>query len=559
MGMAKQSDPVLTQPDAAVRRRGLLLGTAVAALAPAAEAAAQRPAPGPPAAPRGTCTLGFSQEFTVAHPLMPANEIDQAVWWNLFSPLWGLDPTGGFYPILAKAVPSQANGGISADGLEWRVELREGVRWHDGRPFSAEDVKFSLQLIMSPNFRARGKDGYDRIESITTDGPNVIRWRLRQPYAPLMSILSIFFIVPAHLLSGAEDPNNTPFHAAPVGTGAFKWGERRTGSHVTLTANPDFFGQGPYLERLVFRYVPDVNVMYTQFRTGALDYIGLLGIPANHYGEARTLRDRVIHVCPRGSVENLTLNLAHPVLGQKLVRQALYLSLNTKAITEALYYGLPKEAVTFLPPENWAYNDALPKHEYDPARAARMLDDAGWRPGPDGIRVKDGLRLEFTNSTTTGTEIRTQAQQLLAQEWLKIGISMKIHNLPAAVLWGKFWAESQFDSLMTNTTYTIASDPNVLHRFGSHAIPKRAGSGSNVSQFENARADELLARGVVVNGLEERRAIYREVQDILREELPMLPIFQGAQIEGTKAGLMGFENNVHVLANSWNAARWYWA
>jgi peptide/nickel transport system substrate-binding protein len=556
MGMSESSHPA-RHPQAAIPRRGFLLGSGAAIAS--SPALAQQPAPHPPSAPRGQCTLGFSQEFTVTHPLMPANEVDQAVWWNLFSPLWGLDPSGRFYPILAKAVPSQENGGISADGLEWRIELREGVRWHDGRPFTAEDVKFSLELIMNPHFRARGKDGYDRIESISTEGANTVRWRLKQPYAPLMSILSIFFIVPAHLLAGAEDPNNTPFHAAPVGTGAFKWAERRTGSHVMLTANPDYFGEGPYLERLIFRYVPDVNVMYTQFRTGMLDYIGLLGIPANHYAEARTLRDRVIHVCPRGSVENLTLNLGHPVLGQKVVRQALYLSLDTKAITDALYYGLPKEAVTFLPPENWAYNDALPKHEYDPARAARMLDEAGWKPGRDGVRVKDGLRLEFTNSTTTGTEIRTQAQQLLAQSWGKIGISMKIHNLPAAVLWGKFWAESQFDSLMTNTTYTIASDPNVLHRFGSHAIPKRAGYGSNVSQFENARADELLARGVTVNSMEERRAIYREVQAIVREELPMLPIFQGAQIEGTKAGLMGFENNVHVLANSWNAARWYWA
>jgi peptide/nickel transport system substrate-binding protein len=241
------------------------------------------------------------------------------------------------------------------------------------------------------------------------------------------------------------------------------------------------------------------------------------------------------------------------------VRQALYLGIDKKSIVDTIYYGLPKSAESYLPAENWAFNGSLPRHEHNPDKARKILDEAGWKAGADGTRVKNGVRLEFTNSTTTGNPLREQAQQLLMQDWAKIGVSLKIKNMPAAVLWAKFWAESQFDSLMTGTTYTTASDPDVTPRFGSRSIPLKAGSGSNVSQFENPAVDELLVKGIRDASASARKAAYTEVQSIIREELPFLPLFQPVQIEGMKTGLMGFKNNVNVLSNTWNAAEWFWA
>jgi peptide/nickel transport system substrate-binding protein len=545
----------------AMSRRALLLGASVLAAIPWGDRLRAQPASKPtkpPSAPKGQAVIGYSQEITVLHPLMPANEVDQGVWWNLFSPLWALDQAGKFVPVLAKDVPTVANGGISADGLVWRVTLREGVKWHDGRDFSAEDVRFTFDLIRNPQFRTRSRSGFSLLEDVKTEG-NTISWRMKEPFAPFLSFLAWTFIMPRHLLDGAADPNATPFHANPVGTGPFKFVERKTGSHVLLAANTAYFGEGPYLERLVFRYVPDLNAMYTQFRTGEIDYIGLQGIPPNHYAEAKTLKNVAVHLCPRASVENLTLNLAHPALKEKAVRQALYLAMDKKAIVEALYYGLPLPASSFMPPQSWAFNDALPRHVHDPAKARAILDAAGWKPGPDGVRVKDGVRLAFTNSTTTGNPTREQAQQLLVQDWAQIGAEMTIKNLPAAVLWAKFWAESQFDSLMTNTTYTVASDPDVMHRFGGKSIPLKAGTGSNVSQYENPKVDGLLAKGIAVTDMAQRAEIYREAQALILDDLPMLPIFQSVQVEGTKAGLVGFANNVNALSNAWNAGSWYWA
>ncbi|KQU91485.1 hypothetical protein ASC78_00655 [Variovorax sp. Root318D1] len=508
--------------------------------------------------PTGQAIIGFSQEVTVLHPLMAANEVDQGVWWNLFSSLWALDHEGKFVPVLAKAIPTVENGGISPDGLTWRIELRRDVKWHDGKPLTAADVKYSIELMKNPAFRARNRTGFDLITSVATEGDHIVTWKLKEAFAPFTSTLSWFFIVPAHILSGFADPNAPQFAAAPVGTGPFKFVSRKTGDHVLLEANPNYFGKGPSLNRLIFKYVPDLNALYTQFKTGEIDYVGIQGIPANFHKEATALPGRRIYDAPLGGVENLSLNLAHPALADKAVRKALNIAIDRQSICNIVYYGVPKPAKNFLPPAHWAYNMDLPTPTYDLNKAAAMLDQAGWVRGPDGIRVKNGVRLSFTNSTTTGNQLRAQTQQLIASDFKKIGVEMLIKNMVAAVLWADFWKNSEFDSLMAGTTYTIASDPDVTHRFGSGSIPKLTGSGSNVSQYKNPEVDALLARGRKEHNVAKRKEIYAKVQALINDDLPHLPLFHMVIIEGTKAGLDGFSANVNVLANSWNAANWRW-
>lgn len=520
--------------------------------------AASAPASAQAAKPTGQAILGFSQEVTVLHPLMTSNEVDQGVWWNLFSPLWMLDAQGKFVPVLAKSVPTLENGGISADGLTWRIELRRDVKWHDGKPMTSEDVRYSLNLMKNPGFKARNRSAFELITSVGVEGDHVITWKLKEPFAPLTSVLSWTFIVPSHILSQDPDPNSPKFAAAPVGTGPFRFISRKTGDHLILEANPNYFGTPPGLNRLIFKYVPDLNAMYTQFKTGEIDYIGLQGIPANFYKEATAIRGRRVHAAQKPSVENLTLNLAHPALADKAVRKALNIAIDRQAICDQVYYGLPKPANSYLVPTHWAYNPNLPKPEYDPKKAAAMLDKAGWVRGPDGIRVKNGVRLSFTNSTVTGNHLRAQTQQLIADDFKKIGVEMLIKNMVAAVLWADFWRNSEFDSLMTAPTYTIASDPDVTHRFASSAIPKQTGSGSNVSQYKNHGVDTLLARGRQEYNLAKRKEIYQKVQELIMDDLPFLPLFNSVEIEGTKAGLDGYASNVNTLANSWNAWAWRW-
>jgi len=554
-------DPTLRwQRILAPTRRGLFaIGGGATALALAGPAQAQRPQPRPPEKPKGQVIVGLSQEPTVFHPLMPGIEVDQGVWWNLFSTLWYIDPDGNFVPDLAAEMPTQENGGISEDGLTWTIKLRQGIKWHDGAPFTAEDVKFSLGLINNPNFRVRNRVGHSLVKDIEVLAPDQIRWRMETAYAPYLSILSLTFMVPKHLLEGVSDPNSAPFHNAPVGTGAFRWGSRTPGDNIQLTANPNYHGKGPYLERLVFKYIPDLTVMYTQFRTGQIDYTGISGIGPNFAREAQALRGRKVYVNPTASVEHIAPNLGFPALADKAVRQALYMGMNKKALIDAIYYGLPTPTESFLPRQSWATNTALPQHEYNPAKANELLDAAGWKRGAGGIREKDGVRLEFTNSTTVGSPVREQAQQLLIQDWRAIGAAMRIQNMPAAVIWGEFWQQSKFNSVMVAVNFMLGSDPDVTPRFGSKSIPAKGGRGQNTYQFENAEVDELLAKGATQFDQDARKATYGRIQEITREELTILPIFQQAMVEGVKDGLQGFRANINTSSNCWNVRDWYWA
>jgi peptide/nickel transport system substrate-binding protein len=539
-----------------LHRRALLGATGAILLGTGARA---QPAGKPPAKPKGQVIIGLSQEPTHFNPLMPAIEVDQGVWWNLFSPLWNVLPDGGFSPVLAKEVPSLENGGISADGLTWRVKLRDDVKWHDGKPFTAEDVKFTIDLINNPKFRAGSRAGHDQVRDLNVVGPHEISWKMAEANAVYISRLAWTFMVPKHILGAVADPNDAPFNNAPVGTGPFMWGERVAGDHLLLRPNPHYFGDGPHLERLVFKYIPDMTVMYTQFRTGEIDYTSIQGISPDHYAEAKKLTNRVISVNPSGSVESITPNVEKPQLKELAVRQALYYGMNKKGIIDAIYYGLPAPTESFLPQQSWAYDPGLPKQQHDPARANKILDDAGWVRGGDGIRAKGGVRLAFANSTTAGNHAREQAQQLLIQDWKAIGAEMTIRDMPAAVIWGDFYRLSKFDSVMIGVTFGIGPDPDVTDRFASWAIPAKGGSGRNPSQYASAKVDKLLREGVAEFDRAKRRAIYAAIQQQVRHDLAILPIFQYATIEGVKKGLVGYTPNINTLSNCWNCGSWYWA
>ena len=537
------------------RREALVLGLGAAALA-AGGAQAQ---PRPPQQPKGQVVAGLSQEPTVFNPLMPGSEVDQGVWWQLFSPLWLVDPDDKLVPDLAAEVPSIANGGLSADGLSWKVKLRRDAKWHDGAPFTAEDVKYTLDLINTPGFRVRNRVGHSLVRDIKVIAPDEIHWRMESAYSPYLSILALTFIVPRHILEKASDPNTAPFNGAPVGTGPFRWGERAAGDHLLLRANTAYHGDSPYLERVVFKYIPDLTVLYTQFRTGQVDYLGIGGIAAHFVKEAQGLRGRRISRSPTPFIEHIALNLEFGPFADKAVREALYLAMNKAARIDALYYGLPVPTESFLPRESWAYDDGLPAHRHDPAKANAILDAAGWARGADGIRQKSGVRLEFSNSTTVGNPGREQSQQLLMQDWRAVGASLRINNMPGAVIWGEFWQKSKFESVMVGSNFMIGNDPDVTPRFASTAIPAKAGTGLNTYQYGNPEMDRLLADGASQFDPQERKTIYGRIQRIIRDDLVLLPIYQTVMAEGIKDGLQGFQPNINCSSSCWNMRRWYWA
>ncbi|MCB8836795.1 peptide ABC transporter substrate-binding protein [Aurantimonas sp. VKM B-3413] len=554
--MADHLFPSLIRPS---RRRVLtLMGASAAGLVmPALVGKGASALAAPPEKPTGQVIVGFSQEPTVSNPHMPHIEVDEGIHFSIFDPLFIVDEKGEFQPSLAREVPSVDNGGISEDGLHWKIHLRDGVKWHDGKPFTAEDVKFTLELLVDPDFKSWRRAGHELVENLTVVSPTELTFDLKSPYAPYPSILATTFIVPKHAFEGT-DPNNAPFNNAPVGTGPFKWVERMAGDHITLDANKDYFGEGPYLERLIYKYIPDLTVLYTQFKTGDIDVIGLQWITPDHYDEAKDLPGKTVAVVPASTVESLSFNMERPQFKELAVRQALYYGLDKKTIIDALYYGLPSPTETFMPQQSYYYNKDLPQHEYDPEKAKSLLDEAGWKPGSDGIREKDGVKLAFTNSTTAGNHIREQAQQFIQQSFKEIGVEMTISNLPPAVMWGEYWMMSKFDSVVVGINFLTGSDPDVSDYLGPDSIPAQGGAGQNTWQYKNEEVGQLLKKGGTTFKPDERKAAYSELQEVVRDDLPFLPLFQYATVRGHKTGLEGVVPNTNVRIDSWDVATWYW-
>jgi len=509
--------------------------------------------------PKGQVIIGHSQEPTVLNPHLLHIEVDDGIHYAIFDPLFNIDTEGNFFPVLAKEVPTVANGGISADGLNWKITLRDDVKWHDGRPFTAEDVKFTLELLVDKEFRSWRTTGHEHVRDLTVVSPSEITWRMDKPFAPYFSILASTFIVPKHAFDGVADKNTAPFNNAPVGTGAFKFKTRVAGSYIELEANPDYFGEGPYLERIIYRYIPDLTVLYTQFKSGEIDVTGIQAITADHYDEAKDLPGKRVEVAYASTVECFGLNLSKPWFKELPVREALYHALDKATIIDAIYYGLPKPSESYLPSQFPWYHPDLPRHEYNLEKARALLDAAGWKPGRDGIRQKDGVRLSFSNSTTSGNHLREQAQQFVQQSFRDIGVEMTIRNLPAAVMWGEYWMMSQYDTCFVGATYVAGSDPDASDYFHSSSIGMKGGSGQNTFVYESKVVDDLFEEGGRVFDLDARRAIYRKVQETIRKDLPMLPLFQYAIAFGHQANLQGFAPNVNNRIETWNVNQWRWA
>ena len=506
----------------------------------------------------GQCIDAFTQEAVNFNPLLYVNTgIETAVEFAVFDALWKLDPDGKFLPNLATEIPTQANGGISADGRTWTIKLRPGVLWHDGQPFTAADVVFTMDAILNPNIAVRSRNGHDHVAHYEALDDHTVKIVLKDDFAPYLASWQKTSVVPKHVLEKVADMNTAAFNTAPIGTGPFVFKNRVAGDHIEFTANPKYHGGAPKLTSLIQKYVPDQQTLYAQFQTGEVDiYDSIQGIPPQLYSRAKTLPGGHVELTGQPFVEFIYFNCGKPQFADKRVRQALYMAVDKKGWSEAVFYGLPAPTLSYLPPSHWAYNSSLKDPGYNPQKAAALLDEAGWTKGADGVRARDGVRLAFTMSTTAGNKSREQAQQLVQQNWKKIGVEMTIKNMPASVVWGDYTVKSQFDTLMVAWDPLLYPDPDYSDRIVSTLIPAKNGTGSNYVQYENPEIDALCAKGVATVDQAERKPIYDRIQAILLEDLPFAPIFAYEVPVGIKDRVRGYAVNAYTPCNSWNVGDW---
>ncbi len=537
--------------DLLLRRRDLA-GLTVALVALGALQPAQA------AAPSGQVVDAFTQEAVNFNPLLYINTgVETAVEFTVFDSLWQIDPNGNFLPNLATEIPTQSNGGVSADGLVWTIKLRPGVTWHDGSAFSAADVIFTLETLLNPKVAVRSRNGHDHVAKYEALDANTIRITLKDHYAPYLVSWQKTSIVPKHILEHEADINTARFNINPVGTGPYIFKNRVAGSHIEFTPNPKYHRGAPKLTSLIQKYVPDQQTLYAQYQTGEADiYDVIQGIPPLLYSRAKSLPGTTTQLTAQPFVEFIYFNCGKPQFSDKRVRQALYMAVDKKSWADAVYYGLPSPTLSWLPPNHWAYNGNLKDPGFDPKKAAALLDAVGWVVGGDGVRAKDGVALSFTMSTTAGNKSREQAQQLVQQNWKKIGVAMTIKNMPASVVWGDYTVKSQFDTLMVAWDPLLYPDPDYTDRIHSKLIPAKYGTGSNYVQYENPEVDALTDKAVATVGQDERRAIYHRLQEILLEDLPFAPIFAYEVPCGIHDRVKNYAANPYTACNSWNNGEW---
>ena len=272
------------------RREILLAGLALPALGGGVGVASLVLSDPAKAAAAGQCVVGVTQEAVNFNPLLYVNTgVETCVEFTVFDSLWKIDPQGKFIPNLATEIPTVENGGVSKDGLIWTIKLRPDVTWHDGQPFSADDVAFTLDVIMNPKVAVRSRQGHEHVEHYAVKDPHTIEIKLKDSFAPYLVSWQKTSVIPKHILASVPDINTAPFNTNPVGTGPFKFKERVAGSYISFEPNPKYHGGAPKLTSLIQKYVPDQQTLFAQFQTGEVDVYDIQGIPPLLYQRAKAI------------------------------------------------------------------------------------------------------------------------------------------------------------------------------------------------------------------------------------------------------------------------------
>ncbi|MCX7783108.1 MAG: ABC transporter substrate-binding protein [Meiothermus sp.] len=423
---------------------------------------------------------------------------------------------------------------ISQDALTYTFRLRPGVKWHDGQPFTAEDVKFTFDLARDRNSGSRLASDFEPIDRVEVVDPLTVRFVLKRPFAPFLILLGHNAgIIPRHLLQGRNLNDAVDFNRTrPIGTGPFRVTRVQAGASITLEANPDYYGTKPRLAGIVFRIVPDINAQTAQLRAGELDFITIE--PSNLSAVERAPN---IEVRQAPAVQHFYVgfNQRLPLFRSPEVRLAINYAVNRQAIIDGVLRGYADYPVGTIPPalrDYFAGN--LPKITYDPNRARQLLAQAGWRPGPDGIlRNAQGEPFKFTLQVDRGNPSREQAALAVQQDLRRIGMDVSLQTMEFAALVRDVILPAKFEAVLT--WWTTAPDPDQYSFYGINQSNNQVG-------YANAEVDRLLQQGRAERNEVIRRTIYARIQNIQLRDPTGLVLYYPREIQAVNARLQGVPN-----------------
>jgi peptide/nickel transport system substrate-binding protein len=448
---------------------------------------------------------------------------------QIFNGLVGLDQELNPVPELAERWT------VEDDGRAYRFHLRRDVRWHDGTPFTAADVKFTFeQALLRYHSRTRAALEGLLLPLETPDAHTVVM-RLKHPYGPLLQRLDVVeaSIIPRHQYEGHDLLAGEPTRR-PVGTGPFRFVAYTPGDRLVLERNPEYFRPGlPGVDRLVFRILPNAVTAVAALEKGEVDYIG--SVPGPDVSRLRAHQDIVVSPSTGGSggsvcQEVLIPNVTRPPFDNVQVRRAFYHALDRRVITERVYFGQGRPAtgpISHL--LAWAYTPDVRQYPHDAAEARQLLDATGYRPGLDGER----MRMTFTHANT-----QQRLGQVLREQLKEVGIALTLEVLDFNAQVDKVFVKKSFD--LGVASFCNGADPDI----GVRRVYVSSNIGpypfSNGAGYRNARVDTLFDEAARALDRETRRRHYVDLQRVLAEDVPYFWLMDSESLRAYRRAFTGF-------------------
>jgi peptide/nickel transport system substrate-binding protein len=500
-------------------RFGLLaLAAVVACIGPARGAATLHPWTDPT-----TLRLVIAADPHGFNPIYPTNQEDDYMASLCFDLLITEDGAGRLLPDLAAEVPTVRNGGISADGKTIRYVLRRGVKWHDGAPFTSADVAFTWRAIMDARNAVPNRHGYDRIERVDTPDPYTVVFHLKERYAPFVRTVfaeadTTYRVLPEHLLAHEASLDRADFNTHPVGTGPYKFVRWDRAQSVQYEANPAYFGGAPRIPKIVVRIVPDFTTHVIELRTHQVD---LALVDSSGYSALNGADGVVRELVPVNGFAAYLLNENHPPLDDVRVRRAIARAIDRTLLAQRVALGTTLPGYADLPPALYGGSTRNDPNAYDPAASRALLDAAGWKPGPDGIRARNGKRFSVVMADYAGsTSVQTLDVQV--QSMLKaVGIEGQIKDFAAAT----FFAPASAGGPLASGNYDLALFGWIagtdLDNSTLFACASRAPNGRNFENYCSPEMEALQREALATYDDTKRRAIYAKMEALILRDVPM--------------------------------------
>lgn len=475
--------------------------------------------PSPTAPPKGgggEFRVALAVEPLGLNPDLRTDDAAFVVSQSIYNKLVTLDADYRVIPDLAETWEA------SDDGLTYRFNLAKNVKWHDGKPFTSADVKWTFEALAQGG---RAQDTAGRVAKIETPDAATVVVRLKETWSPFIPTLGWYgtFILPQHLFEGSDWERN-PVNDKPVGTGPFKFIEWVKGDHITLEANRDFFRRGPFLDKVIYRFPKDSAAAAEQLLKGEMDYS--YARPAvERIPELQQAPGLQVKTFPHPARYYVGFNLRRKPFDDLRVRQAINMAINRSALVDRAMLGYGAPGLGFYTPAiPWVYNPQAHVPAFDAAGAEKLLDEAGVKRGADGTRLK------LTLVTFTVSPFKEIAQAL-PEQLRSVGIEANVVVLTTTD-WNKcVFQDYDFDLALADGSH--GPDPEQLNfRFGSKG-------GYQFMGYSSAEFDAATAAGARQMKLQDRAKAYFRAQEILARDLPIAPLAENVQFIVYRDGVTG--------------------